>query len=531
MYKKRAEAGDKVSANQIPATEDKVRLPPLLGLRPGIYLAIMYGAALMLIFFFILIYPGLRRPGSVVILKTEPAGAALRVDGVYMGTSPEHVFVSKGPHTMELTLPGFDVERIECEIPGQLFASAFFPRRYPLEAVLHTADPAAVFARSAADYAAWTFGGEPTASWQIPLSLSEGAYRIGAASGSASTAELIKASARFAATRSALRDLIRAKALSGNGGLSPSPLTLVRSTADIIGFLSENPGAAVWLADALPPESAALVVNSAWYQKQLAAFAGLTAAETLAPPPEALSPETYPAETLPPFRQIRAGGLLFTGIAAGTLVQGQPFPHRIPLDAFMICNTEVPSPAFADFLDANPQWKPDRREALIEQQLVTGEYLNSDWSAGGLPAGNIGTINAVSWFAAEAFCEWLSGRLPPSMNNYEVRLPSEAEWEYAAKSVQKWGGAQDSIVAMQGGSWEWCADAFAPLPQFTAAPEAIAATGSPERSVRGGSWLNSAGSAGPETRASLPPETCSPFVSFRPVIARKKTALTGPSGP
>jgi hypothetical protein len=491
----------------------------------------MYGMALLLIFFFVLIYPGLRRPGSVVILKTEPAGAALRVDGVYMGTSPERVFVSKGSHTLELTLPGFGVERIECEIPGRLFASAFFPRSYPLEAVLSTADPAAVFARSAADYAAWTFGGEPTASWQIPLSLSEGAYRIGPAGGASSTAELIKAAARFAVTRSALRDLIRAKVLSGNGGLSPSPLTLVRSTADIAGFLAENPGAAVWLADALPPESAALVVNSPWYQKQLAAFAGLTASETLAPPPDAWSPETYPAEAAPPFRQIRVGGLLFAGIAGGTLVQGEPFPHRVPLDAFMICTTEVPAPAFADFLDAKPQWKPDRREALIEQKLVTGEYLNSDWNAGGLLAGNIGSINAVSWFAAEAFCEWLSGRLPPSMNDYEVRLPTEAEWEYAAKSVQKWGGAQDSIVSMQGGAWEWCASPFAPLPQFAAAPQAIAAIGSPERSVRGGSWLNSTGVAGPETRASLPPETCSPFVSFRPVIALKKTALAGPGGP
>jgi formylglycine-generating enzyme required for sulfatase activity len=491
--------------------EDQVRLKPVLGVRPGVYLAFIYSIILLLVLFFILIYPGIVRPGAVIMLKTEPAGAALRVDGVYQGTSPDGIFVSRGRHTLELVLPGFTVERLEREIPGRLFASALFPRRYPLEVKLSAPDPAAAFALAAADYAAWTFGGEPTAAWQIPLSLSEGAYRIGRVENTQAINELLKASARFALTRAALRDLVRAKTIADNGGLSPSPLSLVRSAADISGFLSVNPGGAAWLAETLPPESAALVIASAWYQKQLAAAAEMGANESLAPMTASASPVATMATMA---RQLSLDGLEFTGIAGGTLVHGEPFPYAVPVAGFMICNSEVPAATFSAFLGANPQWSAERREALAGEGMVTSDYLN-----GGDVSGRMDGLTAVSWYAAQAFCAWLSGRLPPSLDGFEIRLPTEAEWEYAAKSVRGWAAAE--VKGMEDGAWEWCADPYAPL-GFLADADAIAAAGSPERAVRGGSFLNPLGSINPETRASLPPAFCSPFVSFRPVIAPKK---------
>jgi hypothetical protein len=471
-----------------PADEDRVRLKPFLGLRPGVYLTIIYSAALLAVLFFVLIYPGLARPGSVVVLKTEPSGAALRVDGVYVGTSPDEVFVSRGHHTLELVLPGFTTMRIECEIPGRLFASLLFPRRYPLEAALESPDPKAAFSLAAADYAAWTFGGEPTASWQVPLSLSEGAYRVGAyaADNRGTMDDLLKASARFAVTRAALRDIVRAKILADNGGLSPSPASLFGSAAGIIGFLSENPGSAVWLAELLPAESAAPVISSAWYKKQNAALADIGG--DMSPPPKSSLPQG----------QVRLGGLAFSGVGGGTLARTGPFARRIPVEEFMLCDTTVTAAAFEAFLAANPQWRED---------LTGGEYLTD------------GAITAVSWFAARAFCAWLSAQLPSSMAGWEVRLPTEAEWEYAARN---------SGPAPEHGVWEWCADFYAPLGFSGASPEAAAAIGSPERSVR---WAGpgenapgvrqASGAAMTETRASLPPEFCSPFVSFRPVIARR----------
>ena len=488
--------------------EDHVRLKPILGMRPGVYLAAAGAAVILLALFFILLYPGIARPGAMVVFTSEPAGAALRVDDVYAGASPCRVFVPKGEHIFEMALPGFATERVDCVIPSRLFASALFPRRYDLNVTLAAADPAAALALAAYDYAAWTFGGEPTASWQIPLSLSEGVYRVGAA---VEADGLLNAAARFAVTRAALRDVVRAATLAQNGGNAPSPLTVAHAAAQAAAFLTRNAGSAAWLADTLSADSAAVVISSAWYQNQLASFAAITAAETLSPPPGQRADPSLPVS------QIRVGGLLFVGMGGGVVARGEAFPHREPVDAFYICAAEIPSPAYADFFDAHPRWRAQQREELEQQGLVDNEYLVDFDASIPLSGRRDMGVTAVSWFAAAAFCEWLTGKLPDSFSGWEIRLPTEAEWEYAAKSAQRWGGG---ITAMEGGAWEWCADPYAPLPFIAAPSEAVAAVSSPERSVRGGSWLNAAGSTNAETRGFLPPSTCSSFVSFRPVIAR-----------
>ena len=509
--------------------EDQVKLRPIMGIKPGTYLAILYSIALAVILFFVLLFPGLSRPGSLVVFNSQPQGAALRVDGLYMGTSPCKVFVPKGSRRLEAILPGFLPQQRDCEIPGRVFASVLFPRLYPLDVTLTAPDAQLVLAEAAADYAAWSFGGEPTASWQIPLSLSEAAYRIGAQAEKTRADEVLAAAARFASTRAAMRDIARAKTLSDNAGLSPSPLSLVRSASDIIGFLSQAPGAAVWLAEQLPADTASAIAASSWYRGQVAALAETAAGEALAAAPAGTN-------VLP--RSLSVGGLTFTGIPGGSVVQEFPLSRAVvkalfPVEGFMICNSEVSAGAFNSFLLANPDWSSEKREALITQGRVNANYLLDDRPAGLSLSGASRIARteltaesqvAVSWYAAGAYCEWLSSRLPPSMKDYEVRLPSEAEWEYAAKSTRAWKapgifpGA--NAPAMSGSLWEWCADPFAPLPFIPAPLGAINAVGSPERSLRG--WINPADQAGPATRASLPPDACSSFVSFRPVIAPRK---------
>lgn len=458
--------------------------------RPGVYLTCVYGAALLVVLFFVLLRPGILSPGSVLVVSSEPWGAAVLIDGVYMGSTPGHFFAPKGRRQIELRLAGFTPQQTEIDVRGRLFASRFFPRRVEIRGILEAPDPAAAFITEAADFAAWTFAGEPSAAHQIPLSLSEGVYRLAPAAVDpatrASMEDTIAAAARFAVTRASLRDLVRAKTLLDNHGLSPSPLSLLGSAQDIIGFLDANPQTALLLGDLLSGNAQSTVISSSWFSRQ-------TAEDRAAAPP-----------TTPGNQTLQIGLLSFRRMDGGLLSSGN-FPAGTMVDAFYISETLVSPAAWELFLSQHPRWGRENAETLIQEGLAREGYLEALTSPGVPTQG----VSAVSWYAAVAFCQWLSGLLPPQYAAWEARLPSEAEWEHAAKA-----GALNSGIF-----WEWGKDPFAPLHFISAPPAAVSALGSPERSLRGGSWVNPAGSVTNETRGSLPPSFSSPFVSFRPVIA------------
>jgi hypothetical protein len=468
-----------------------------------VYLSGLYGLIILGILFILFVLPGVANPGGVLAVSTDPFGAAVRIDGVYVDAAPCEIFVPRGTHRVEIVMPGFSPWESEIEVSGRLLGSRFFPLTIPVGVELTSPDPAAAFNAEAADFAAWTLAGEPTAAWQAPLSLSEGAYRLGKAAGNpgirSAMEDTLMEALGFGTTRAAVRDLLRAKFLLDNQGLSPSPVTLLRSVEDILTMLGETDGAAFWLAGVLQTEGASAVAASAWYANSRS---------------EAATPGGGASSVVSPAagRTVIVGEVAFQEIPGGPLVQSGIFPdfaQRVTIEGFYIAETEITNAAWDRFIAEQPEWNRENAPALAEKGLVTSDYLvaanlpGAPESAGpgGLPAG-------ISWYAAAAFCEWFGSRLPPEWSGWEIRLPTEAEWEYAAKTG----------VNVLGVYWEWCGNPYIPL-NFFKQGSTTAGFSAPERPVRGGAWVNSANSVVAGTRGSLSPDSCSPFVSFRPVLS------------
>ena len=141
-------------------------------------------------------------------------------------------------------------------------------------------------------------------------------------------------------------------------------------------------------------------------------------------------------------------------------------------------------------------------------------------------------VVGVTWFEAVAYCEWLEMHTAGSF-----RLPTEAEWERAARGVRDgaffpWGDEPPSARAMIGsdgeiggpapvgvnspndfgiydmseGVHEWCSD-FYDYNYYRYSPERNpqGAAAGERRASRGGSWRHQIKFARCAARSSLPP--------------------------
>ena len=129
-----------------------------------------------------------------------------------------------------------------------------------------------------------------------------------------------------------------------------------------------------------------------------------------------------------------------------------------------------------------------RRAGSRWQQCWFGQWRDLDPRQ---PATNL------TCFEAEAWCAW-AGR----------RLPSEAEWEFAAttEATFQWGDV-----------WEWSADTFKPYPGFVAHPyrDYSAPWFGTRRVLRGGSIATHARMKHPRYRNFFTPERNDIFAGFR----------------
>jgi iron(II)-dependent oxidoreductase len=529
-------------------TRVEVHLKPFLGIRPGVYLTILYALLALAMLFFLLFYKGLREQGTYLRVTSLPAGASVSVDGQYAGSSPCEILVKKGTRRIVAFRPFFRAEIMEANFAGPIFGTLFVRPRRHWNPKLTIADVQGLTGAAVQDFAA-----NP----HIPEILEQTATALASEPGDVEpelSAFLDKAK-YFVSSPLQFKYFVNAITLqdSGANSLSPADLTaLMRDFASANGRFDNVP---FWLALVMPEEDSRSFQASTEYQDFVRAYRSdlqEMATRLRAQPPAGIGPA------------LRVEGLAFRPIPGGTLLAGSTeeqaatayLPHPVPVAAFLASETEVPNRVYARFLAETPEWRKQNSAALAQQGRVDDAYLSS-WTEQGYPSGEDELpATTVSYFAAQAFCRWLSSRLPASLAGYEARLPNEAEWEWAARgglvgSPYPQGAKPFTEVFFEpgiagprpagasapngyglrdtsGNVWEWCSDWFSPVaylfssrdPARNSSDRSAEIPFGAEKAVRGGSWANEKELIRLHTRASQPPSWCTPYLGFRVVLAR-----------
>jgi formylglycine-generating enzyme required for sulfatase activity len=254
--------------------------------------------------------------------------------------------------------------------------------------------------------------------------------------------------------------------------------------------------------------------------------------------------------------------------SSAAAARGLPWPAfvEVPAGRFVMGSDARLDPLAFD----NERWSPTEAQGTVDlptyyitrHEVTVAEFGAFTRAAGyhvderALRAPPDHPVTFVSWPDALAYCRWLDAQLraasdaPPDIaralrDGARVSLPSEAEWEKAARGadgrVFPWGNEPRrdranfeshepapvgrvpcpecpyGLVDMAGNVWEWTRSPFQPYP-YDPADDRANLDADALWVMRGGHYADTARNVRAATRGAADPGARRAFIGFRPVV-------------
>lgn len=458
---------------------EPVKIKPLFGLKPGLWLTIAYASALVVAIFLICFLPDIIHGSKRVTFTSDAGTVAVYVDGTYEGGTPFTRKIASGSHNVSYKVNGEEIDSFTVKVGHPVFLNWLFPRKQSVHSSAPLTEKAfeTLTKEFLEDVSLYSAVLEYDAVHRYPDLYTSYVNSI-ITSPYKTRVDALEAALLFVSTDEMFNDARNALGILGLNAVIPYE-TLDENTK--VGEESERP-----------------VVGAKKTSLDAGTFAieGFTISEADFSNGKSVK-NTYP--------DVLEAGLM---------------THTDSFNIGSYCITEY---QYAQFVQANPYWSASNKEELKAKGLVDDYYLDGVTISASVTG--LRPVRNISYHAAQAFCKWLS-----DITGKNVYLPSEDQWIAASLSDPEEGyqrslapsEAEVAPAAMLGGVWEMTDTDLIPLARIIRgktvenAREVLRAYDTQcDIVVKGGSYVNALGSIDRYSVGTAYRSLCSDFMGFR----------------